>query len=77
MTPTSSSSGPDSSSRAEEKRWLLGGYAYLVPVAIVFSAGGVVFAVTQFPDIAMWRMVLGGTLFGLFCTGCVAGARMF
>jgi len=43
---------------------------YIVIVALLFSAVGVYYALTYFPELSLVRAILAGSAFGLFCATC-------
>lgn len=52
-------------------------HRYVVALLVFFTIAGMVTAPLLFPSISLFRALLGGALFGIFCTFCVALPRFF
>lgn len=50
-------------------------HPYAAALMAGFVVGGMVCAPLIFPDVPLWRTIVGGALFGVFCAFCVALPR--
>ena len=79
MSPESPSLSP----KGSRKRLTSGMISYIKQhlfvtiTSIVMMIGGVVYAYFNFPELPTYRIVLGGSFFGLFCAACALGYRLF
>jgi hypothetical protein len=70
--------------RPEEKTGLvqqtlkfLKGHFWLSLFSFIMMVTGVVYARIYFPELPLYKGVLGGMMFGLFCTMCGIGYKLF
>ena len=46
-------------------------------LGITFAVLGVIYANINFPEIPVYKQIIGGTMFGVFCMFCGIGYHLF
>ena len=50
---------------------------FVTITSLTMMITGVVYARINFPELPLYKIVLGGACFGLFCAACALGYRLF
>ena len=52
-------------------------HIFVTVTSLSLMITGVVYARINFPELPLYKIVLGGSFFGLFCAACALGYRLF
>ena len=52
-------------------------HIFVTVTSVTMMITGIAYARINFPELPLYKIVLGGSFFGLFCAACALGYRLF